>query len=172
MTEYMLGFLVGVLVVALIVVVVHRVCNRGWKPRRCQYDERQQRARGLAYRNGFWTAVAFLLLWELLQIAEIPLPPTMLVLALGLMIVLGVFAVSCILLDAYLGLRDNPQRTVLLLVLVMVINLFSASVNFTYNREEGLWWLNLAFGVVMVIMLAALGVKALLRRREDGEEEE
>lgn len=171
MTDYMLGFLVGFLVVALIAVVVYRVCNQEWKPKRCQYDERQQRARGIAYRNGFWAAVAFLLLWEVLQLAEAPLPPVML-LALGLMIVLGAFAVSCILLDAYLGLRGNPKRTVLLLVVIMAVNLFSAWANFTHNREDGLWWLNLAFGVVMVMMLAALGVKALLRRWEDKEEEE
>lgn len=170
--EYILGVIVGVALSVIVIAVIYRLIQGTWRFKRCQFDERQQRARGIAYRNGFWTIIGCQFLWYCLLAAEAPILSGEKMVVLSLVAGLVVFGVSCVMLDAYLGLRDNPSRIVLILAVILGSNLICAGVNLCTNGINGPWWMNLACAIAMTFMLLAMGVKSLMRRGEDGEEEE
>lgn len=170
--EYLLTFGIGVGIIVIVSALVYCAGRlvRGVKRSRRQYDERQQRARGIAYRNACCALELFLFFWFILEVTEIPSPPTIVLLVLAVILGAAVFGVSCILLDAYIGLKESPRRAALLLALCTVADLLCAWTKASHEGMDSEWWLYLMMGAALGAMLAALGIKALLRRREDAEE--
>jgi hypothetical protein len=135
-----------------------------------KYDERQKAAQGKAYRNGYWTLVGLLALWYVANLCDIWLPSgrnlTILIVMLAGVLV---YVVSCILMDAYIGLNDNRKRSIISLSVVGVLNLVLAVISRSANSSS--WMTNLLVGVMTLVVLAAIGVKILLEHRNGGEEE-
>lgn len=172
---FTIGFFVGVLIAILFAIVAWLIFNRittgHWSVCRREYDERQKVAQGLAYRDTFWTMIVLLWLWLMVQLAELPLPVsdaavTLLIIFVGI----AVYAVECIFRDAYMGLHDKPVRWVVLSLSILVINLIVAWSN--YNLGNTAYWVNLMCSVMLGVVLAAFGIKALMKRgSESGENE-
>ena len=89
----------------------------------CTFDERQERARGVAFKYGFFTLMISIYAYGASELAVgrwcDAMTGSCLCVAAGLL----VFAVTCILKDAYLSLRERPRRIMTLFVLLTVFNL-------------------------------------------------
>lgn len=122
MTEYQIGTICGVLVGLLLAFGILKFCNRN-KKAKTEYDERQQRIRGKAYKYGFYTMMIYNLLMGMTAIGDIPLP-----LSTGIICFCGLMAGACVVIaytiwnDAYWGINSNPIRYLIIFVLALLIN--------------------------------------------------
>lgn len=160
--------------VMALLVVIGLVVGKlaGKKLGKAEFDERQQLARGKAYKSGFYTLLAGLLAVYLLpNLTEWqPKDPALLPFAV---ICIGVTVFACVAVanDAYLGIRQNPRVMLLVLGIVVVGNLlagFSAmeSVGFAdgITVENSMNFIIAAMGL---IILTALAVRLRMAARDE-----
>jgi len=165
----MLGLLVGVLVGVGIIALLFKL-----KVMDLTFDERQERARGQAYKYGFWTLLSCLLLYGFSDMilgrwCDV-ITGAMLCVAAALL----VFASVCIVKDAYLSLKENPRAVMTLLTVVSILNLGIGIMNWKNGRvvENGILTfaaVNGICGLMTLVILVVYVVNYLLAKREDGE---
>ncbi|MCR5692172.1 MAG: hypothetical protein K6G62_08125 [Eubacterium sp.] len=120
-----IGFVVGLMITAVLVVVIIKFANKD-KAFKTKYDERQLAARGKAYAFGFWTLMLCNIVFIYLDVADFDLN------FLGnlkffIPIFLGVLVqVSySIWNDCYMGLNSNSKRfTIIFLVMGIAYFIF------------------------------------------------
>ncbi|MCF2664102.1 hypothetical protein JQM66_05945 [Oscillibacter valericigenes] len=170
---YNLGMLAGVLVGVLVGVGIIALLFK-LKVMDLTFDERQERARGQAYKYGFWTLVACLLLYGFSDMVlgrwcDV-ITGAMLCIAAALM----VFASVCIVKDAYLSLKEKPRAIMTLLTVVSALNLGIGFMNWKHGRvvEDGILTfsaVNGICGLVTLVILVVYVVNCLLAKQEAGE---
>ena len=166
---YILGILVGVLVGVGVVALLFKL-----KAVDLTFDERQERARGQAYKYGFWTLVVCLFLYgfsdQIFGRWCDVLAGAMLCIAAALM----VFTSVCIVKDAYLSLKEKPRAVLTTLTVVTALNLVVGVMNWKNGRvvEDGILTsgaVNGICGIALLMLLVVYLVNYLLAKREDGE---
>ena len=166
---YIFGLLVGILVGVGIVALLFKL-----KVMDLTFDERQERARGQAYKYGFWTLLSCLLLYgfsdQIFGRWCDVLVGAMLCIAAALL----VFASVCIVKDAYLSLKEKPRTIMILLTVVGSLNLAIGIMNWKNGRvvQDGILTFGAAngiCGIMVLVILAVYVVNHLLAKREDGE---
>ena len=138
------------------------------------FDERQELARGKAFQHGFFTMAACLYCYGmsdfLLGAWCDVLAGVTLCIAMGL----GVFAVTCILKDAYLSLREKPRQIMTMFALLSLVNLGLGGM-YLYSGdliEDGVLTfraVNPIIGATILVILIVYVVKYLLQDREETE---
>ena len=171
--EYNFGLLVGVLVGALVGVGIIALLFK-LKVMDLTFDERQERARGQAYKYGFWTLITCLLLYGFSDMilgrwCDV-ITGVMLCVAAAMM----VFASVCIVKDAYLSLKEKPRTIMILLTVVGSLNLAIGIMNWKNGRvvQDGILTFGAAngiCGIMVLVILAVYVVNHLLAKREDAE---
>ena len=170
--ETVLGALVGVAVAGILVAVLFRN-----KVLDMTFDERQQRARGVAYKYGFITMMACLALYggsELLLGRWCDaLAGAVLCMCLGG----GVFASTCIVKGAYLSLREKPRQILVTLIAATAANLLCGAARLLEGGlvEDGVLTsrsLNLQLGLLCLVILTVYLAHGAGRDREEPEEDE
>jgi len=168
-TGKIMGFIVGLAVGGVILALLFKR-----KVLDCTFDERQERARGQAFRYGFFTLMAAVVAYgaaeQFLGRWCEPLAGTMLCVCAGA----GVFAVICILKDAYLSLKEKPRQVMTLLVVLTAVNLTFGGVAWAGGSlvEDGVLTfraVNLMVGVTTLVILAVYMVNSALRNKEEAE---
>lgn len=165
----LLGFAVGIAagVALLVMLLKKRVLDM-------HFDERQERARGVAFQYGFFTLLACGLALGFLDILH-HWCDLMAGAALSACIGVTVFAVTAISRDAYLGLYEKPVKIMALFGILAIFNLGLGLRclligNIVENGVLTYWVTNLMVGGMMLAVMAAYGLRCLLRREtEDGE---
>ena len=166
---YIFGLLVGILVGVGIVALLFKL-----KVMDLTFDERQERARGQAYKYGFWTLLTCLLLYgfsdQIFGRWCDVLVGAILCIAAALM----VFASVCIVKDAYLSLKEKPRAVLTTLTIVAALNLAIGVMNWKSGRvvEDGILTsggVNGICGFMALVILVVYLVNYLLAKREDGE---
>lgn len=136
------------------------------------FDERQERARGKAFQYGFFT---FILTTYAYGLSDVVLGTWCDVLAgvtICLAVSLCVFAVTCILKDAYLSLREKPRTVMTMFALLSLINLGFGGM-YAYSGdliEDGVLTfraVNPIIGFATLVILIVYIVNHLLRSREE-----
>ena len=170
---YNFGILAAVLVGALVGLGIIALLFR-LKIMDLTFDERQERARGQAYKYGFWTLMTCLLLYGF---SDMVLGRWCDVIA-GVMLCAGValvrFASVCIVKDAYLSLKEKPRTIMILLTVVGSLNLAIGIMNWKNGRvvQDGILTFGAAngiCGIMVLVILAVYVVNHLLAKREDAE---
>ena len=166
---YIVGIVVGILVGVGIVALLFKL-----KVMDLTFDERQERARGQAYKYGFWTLLTCLLLYGFSDMVlgrwcDV-LTGVMLCVAASLM----VFASVCIVKDAYLSLKEKPRTVMTMLTVVSILNLVIGVMNWKNGRvvENGVLTygaVNGICGVITLTILVVYVVNYLLAKREGAE---
>ena len=138
------------------------------------FDERQERARGQAYKYGFWTLVVCLLLYGFSDMVLGRWCDVITGVMLCLSGALVVFASVCIVKDAYLSLKEKPRKIMTLLAVVSVLNLAIGAMNLKNGRvvESGVLTygaVNGICGVITLTILVVYVVNYLLAKREEAE---
>ncbi|WP_295762876.1 hypothetical protein [uncultured Oscillibacter sp.] len=99
------------------------------------FDERQELARGKAFQYGFLTLLATTYAYGISDILFGRWCDVLAGVAICLAAGLCVFAVTCILKDAYLSLREKPRK---FMVLFALLSLFNLGLGVMYGVSGGL----------------------------------
>ena len=144
----------------------------GKKLGKAEFDERQQLARGKAYKAGFYTLLVGLLAVYLIPIfTEWQPKDTALLLFAVICVGVTVFACVAVANDAYLGIRQNPRAMLLVLGIVVVGNLTAGfSVMESVGFADGLAVensMNFIIAAMGLIILAALAIRLRMAARDE-----
>lgn len=87
------------------------------------FDERQDRVRGTAYQYAFFTLMIAVWIYGIADLVLGRWCDALAGISLCVGVSITVFAVICIVKDAYLGLKERPRAVMTLLMLMTVFNL-------------------------------------------------
>lgn len=169
------GIVVAVLLVVLMGVLFRKQGGVGFG--RAKYDERQQLARGKAFRAGFFTVLIYEVIYALGDLLglrwTIPFTGVM----IGLFLGTAVFGVVAVCQDAYLSLNEKPQGWLVLWGIIILSNGVCVADQIVHRElvQNGLLtanWLNALCGGLFVVILVAQLLHSARARREEMEEEE
>ncbi len=112
--SWIAGFVVGLLLVALIALLLRKKLGGG------DYDERQQLLRGQAYRQAFIVVLLLTVLYCVIVAVGGPVMEDGVAAAVICLIGIGVFAVECVLRDAFFTVRTKPAVYLVICAAVVV----------------------------------------------------
>lgn len=135
------------------------------------FDERQELARGKAYRYGFQAMGVSVILYGILDETVGEWCDTLTGNLICFCIGLTVFAVTCILNDAYMSLKENPRKVMTLCFLVALLNLAIGWANAAHGTvvvdgKLSTGAVNLIVGGMSLLLLAVYIINYALRERE------
>lgn len=150
-----IGILIGLILAVALILIANN--NRKFKT---QYDERQLRVRGDAYRYAFYSVIICEVILLILAIGEITLPIPEYVLHFG-GILIGCLVLSgyCIWKDAYWGLNNNRKRYGIILVVAGLLNALPLFMVLSRGSGSDFPYVNL----LTCIMLLTVGIELLLK---------
>lgn len=173
---YVAGFIVGVLMVALVGFLVNKLATGKFGMKKCEFDERQNLAKGLAYRDGFWTLFigifALLIIGRLIPeyiAVKINVDPFALystLVTIFCFLGITVFLISSIMRDAYVGINQNKKRWQWYLLVIGLINLFGAYSNRGFVSAAVL---SLCCAFLTFSGFIALIIRSLLDKKDEEE---
>lgn len=151
--EYYLGVICGVLVVFLLVLILRLITKN--KCPKAKYDERQMAARGFAYRTGFYTLIACISVYALVDSFGIRWCTNAFVgLFFAILISMGAFVITAIRQDAYLGFNQSKRNTFRIFTVLAAVNLLSGILNTVSDGgllHDGLLGISsVSFGIVIL----------------------
>ena len=137
-----------------------------------EFDERQEYARGKAFQYGFFTMLITLYIYGMSELVVGRWCDTLAGISLCTSIGIIVFAITCILKDAYLGLREKPRQIMTLFALLALMNLGIGAVYLWSGDlvEDGILTfraVNPIVGLMSLVVLIVYIVNFLLRDREE-----
>ncbi len=174
---YAAGVVVGMALVAIVALVMKKVLKLN---SRCQdMDERQLLVQGKAYQVGFFAMmIANVLYGGVCEIMEFsPLGTfggTFACMCVGLLF----FAGYSIFHDAYYGIHDSSKKYMLIFGMLFVvmtcntIRIFSRGEGFVNGGLESYAAIELTMAVTMAAVLIMTLIKKLMKRENEGGEEE
>lgn len=164
---YALGLAAGLLAATVILFILKR-CNR----KEDGYDERQEIARGKAFKGGFLTFTAGELVVFMVEIfTGEPLvigQPGILSCIIILLSVL-VFVEVSIFSDAYFT-PNKPMSKVWFVIMTLLG--ISFIIKFFIDNDDWYRYMNLAAGIFIVITMASIILKKLISRKEEKDQDE
>ena len=164
--EYAMGWVLGLAVGLGLVALLFKK-----KVLDMTFDERQELARGKAYKYGFQAMGVSVILYGILDVTVGEWCDTLTGNFICLCIGLTVFAVTCILNDAYLSLKEQPRKVMTLCFLVALMNLVLGWANAAHGTvvvdgKLSTGAVNLIVGVMSLVILAVYIINYALRERE------
>ncbi len=158
------GVAVGILIGLVIAVLLVRFANKNNKYK-TDYDERQIKVRGDAYRYAFYTVVVIEVILFLLKLGEVSLPVHDSVLHIG-SVLIGciVLCVYSIWKDAYWGINNNRKRYGIVMLVCGLLNLIpviGAFANGSMVRDGVVT--GPVINLMVCVMLLLIGFELLLK---------
>ncbi|MCX4371114.1 MAG: hypothetical protein OSJ58_04690 [Dysosmobacter sp.] len=158
-----LGMAAGFAVVALL--VKKKVLDM-------HFDERQELARGKAFQYGFFTLLIAAYVYGLSDVLLGRWCDVLTGVTLCIALAICVFAITCILKDAYLSLREKPRTIMTFFALLSIINLgfgvmYHISPGLTENGVLTFRAVNPIIGFATLIILVVYVVNYLLSPRDE-----
>lgn len=166
-----LGFIVGICVVALLLWAMSRRLNTDGSTK-TEYDERQKAARGVGYMYGFYTLMAYFAILIAVDCMEVTLPVSNTIIYFTGIVVSGlVLTWYCIMHDAYWGMNNNVSFYTRFLLGVGGINLVYAIIEMVNGKMivDGILqntFINFECG----ILIAGIGIMLFIKSRKDRKE--
>ena len=170
------GLAVGILFGLIIAILLVRMANTN-KKYKTEYDERQLRVRGDAYRYAFYTVVIYEAILAVLAVGDITLPiQGYLVHFAGILLGCLVLSGYSIWKDAWWGINNNRKRYAVIFIICAVLNLIPVigSIATGTLMQEG-QLMSPFLNVMVCIMLLLVGIELLVKNLMDknsGKEEE
>ena len=166
------GVAVGIVVGLILAVALILISNNNRKFK-SEYDERQLKVRGDAYRYAFYTVVVWEVILFVMAFGEFTLPVPEYVLHFA-GILAGVLVLSgyCIWRDAYWGLNNNRKRYGIILVIAGLLNAIPLFGALTPSEGFDFPYVNLLTCVMLVVTGVELLLKHLLDKRAEKAEDE
>ena len=160
------GIVIGLIVAVALILIANN--NRKFKT---EYDERQLRVRGDAYRFAFYTVVIWEAVLFILGFGEFSLPvPAYILHMAGVFVGLMVLSGYCIWKDAYWGLNNNRRRYGIILVVAGLLNAIPLFGALSHKSTPDFPYVNLLTCVMLLVVGAELLLKQFLDRRAENRE--
>ena len=136
------------------------------------FDERQERARGKAFQYGFFTLLVTTYAYGLSDMVLGRWCDVLAGVTICLAVSLCVFAVTCILKDAYLSLREKPRTVMTFFALLSAVNLgfggmYALSGDLVEDGVLTFRAVNPIIGAAILVILIVYIVNYLLRPRDE-----
>ena len=166
-TAWWMGFVVGILIVAVVCAVVARMARRKGVGKG-EYDERQQIARGRAFTWAYATLLVYLALWMILRSLEVPFFMESLSVAIGALISIAVCVGYSVFHDAYFKASESPRSWIVIICAAGLLNMGLGLRHLlagTTLRERLYENMNLFVGLLLVATLAFIVIKRAMDRR-------
>ena len=161
------GLTVGILIGLILAFALILISNNNRKVR-TEYDERQIRVRGDAYRYAFYSVIICEVILLILAFGEFTLPVPEYVLHFGgILIGVLVLCTYCIWKDAYWGLNNNRRRYGIILVVAGLLNAIPLFGALSHKTTLDFPYVNLLTCIMLLVVGAELLLKQFLDRRAD-----
>lgn len=164
-----LGLLVVFIAIFCTIVAIRKKMSSGITE---HYDERQMIVRGKAFKLGCMVTIALNMIYGLFLygLTKEFVAPQFVVIAIA-MIGIVVYSVYCIFKDAYVQVGANIKSFLIIDILVVLCNAFSAFINrgqgITYEGFATSFSLNLLLAITFGIVLVALVAKTVIDKKEE-----
>lgn len=168
---YNFGLLAAVLIGALVGLGIIALLFK-LKVMDLTFDERQELARGKAFQYGFFTLIIAVYAYGISDMMFGRWCDVLTGVTICLTVGLCVFAITCILKDAYLSLREKPRTVMTMFVLISAVNLgfggmYAVSGDLLENGVLTFRAVNPILGLATLVILIVYIVNHLLRSREE-----
>lgn len=169
--EYLLGVFCGVAVGLILVMLVLRWTKKDGASK-CKFDERQELVRGRGFKYAFFTLIICTAVFGFADsLAEKLMIDSLTGICICIVISCVVHVCYCIWNEGYFALNENPKRVMVAFVLIALLNfaVFARSAmngNIIKNGVLSESFVNLACGIMFLIIFAVLLLKYLKNRRE------
>lgn len=175
--EYIIGLIAGILVGLAVVALIRVIAQRKGKVRfgKCEFDERQQFARGKAFQAGFFTILIYEAVYAAVDVAGVKWCANITGIMLGLLLGITVFAIVAITKDAYMSMNERPKGWMVIWAGVILLNAVCGirqAVGGDLIRDGLLteMWMNwMCTGMFTAILIAQLIHNRKLRQEESEE---
>lgn len=170
-TAMALGFVTGILLVAIVCTVIAKMAKKKGSLGKGEYDERQQIARGKAFTWAYATLLVYLAVWMVFRSMEIPFFMEGISVMIGVLLSIAVFVAGAIFQDAYFKASESPRTWLIIITAVSLLNL-GIGIGRLFRGEtiaDRLYNnMNLFVGALFVVVLICVVIKrAIDRRAED-----
>ena len=166
------GLAVGVLVGLIVAVILVKLANSNRKIK-AEYDERQLRVRGDAYRYAFYTMVIWEAILMILDFGDFHFPVSEYTFHFaGIIIGTMVLSTICIWKDAYWGLNNNRRSYGIILLVAGLCNAIPVVGSLHGASGSDFPYVNLLCCVMLVVVGAELLLKQLADKRAEGAEDD
>lgn len=176
-TEYMLGFALGILIVAVLFAIIFVLASRWTKTNyfgTCKYDERQELVRGKGFKYGFFAVLIYNALYGALDsvFAERLPVETMTAMFIGILVGVLVHVCYCIWNEGYIALNENPKRLKILFAFIALLNLIVFVMNVLHGEVvvDGIYQnsiINLGCTIMFLVIFIFMFAKELSDRRDN-----
>lgn len=162
-------FAVAFIVLFLTIYAIRNKKNAGSKE---HYDERQLIVRGNAFKLSCWSTIGLNMIYGLFfyGMTKNVVAPQLIVIAIA-MIGIVIYSVYCIIKDAYVQVGANIKSFIIIDILVVACNAFSAFVNrgqgISYDGFATSFSLNVLLTITFAIVLIALIGKSAIDKMEE-----
>ena len=161
------GLAIGILIGLVVAVALILISNNNRKVR-TEYDERQLRVRGDAYRYAFYSVIICEVILLVLAYGEFTLPVPEYVFHFGgILIGCLVLCTYCIWKDAYWGLNNNRRRYGIILIVSGLLNAFPLCGALSHRSTLDFPYVNLLTCIMLLVVGVELLLKHFLDRRAD-----
>lgn len=164
MTSERIGIVIGIVIGLLIAALVSYVCKTNGKFK-SEFDERQELARGKAFKAAFYGNLIMSAVFIFLDIFEVVIPAERsVIIFFGLSVNILVYAVVSIFTDAYMGLNDNKGRYIITFIVIAIINLILSAVNGSFfglitDGKLNYKSINLMCAIELIVIIVSLIIK-------------
>lgn len=180
--EYYLGAVIGIVTgfifVAFLAWLIRKMGGKfGCKNCKESYDERQMIARGQAYKTAFFTLMFYMCIVSFIsEFSGNPLLMSFTGIWIGVCLSIIVFAIVCIIKDAYMSLYENAKGIIMMFLAVGISNIGIGILNLEKqpmieNEALSIHCINLIVGITFLIILAVFCGKLLYDKQNTKEEE-
>jgi len=167
---YSLGFVTGIIIVAIVIVIIRVFLKRKTGVFSNEYDERQKAIQGVGYKIAYMTTLYLVALGGVASMWMEKFPLSMLEFAITVIwISICVFVTYCIMKDAYLSFRARRKTLLAVWLAVGAVNIAMCFMPMISGETDSISYTNLLTGIALVYLSAVMGVKALIERK-GGEE--
>ena len=161
------GLAFGIMIGLILAIALILISNNNRKVR-TEYDERQLRVRGDAYRYAFYSVIICEVILLVLAFGEVTLPVPDYVLHFGgILIGCLVLSTYCIWKDAYWGLNNNRRRYGIILVVAGLLNAVPLFGALSRRSTLDFPFVNLLTCIMLLVVGVELLLKHFLDRRAD-----
>lgn len=162
------GITAGIIVGLIICIFLFRYMNKDKKVM-TKYDERQEMARGKAYKYGFWASMIAAAFVMLLDISMITLASSFTKYFFIMFVGIIAQVTYSIWNDAYYGINTNKKRLIIICIVAGIINLLSVVANIMGGQfiVDGIVS-DAGSNALCCILLLYAGVLLIIKDRKDG----
>ena len=166
-TAMALGFVTGILVVAIVCTVMAKMAKKKGCAGKGEYDERQQIARGKAFTWAYATLLVYLAVWMVFRSMDIPFFMEGVSVIIGALLSIAVFVGYSIFHDAYFKASESPRTWLIIISAISLLNM-GTGVGKLFRGEtiaERLYnKMNLFVGALFVVVLVCVVIKRAVDR--------